>query len=273
MCRESRHRQERTDETVSKQLDVTRTVSLGVGHQPGAGRRALLLSFHAHDAQANPCCVARIDNLILANPNAPGGRIYDAGISVQALVGNTPCTASARVARRPIPCARPSPAAVARLHRHRLFRHPALSRRRPRFRFQPGPNPRTDSGTGQGPVTSGHVPAAAGPAVVLPGEVAAGPWADTPSWRPKARPSRGGLPHQRVAASVTPRRTATAQRTPNRRNSDASGDAASTGSPETPATVRIGHAIGPDANDPTDGQAIARRRRRRRRAVSDVSRV
>jgi hypothetical protein len=46
-------------------------------------------------SRANSCCTASIGNLILSGPS--GGRVYDSSISVQALVGNVPCTDSGPV--------------------------------------------------------------------------------------------------------------------------------------------------------------------------------
>ena len=49
--------------------------------------------FKVARAQAGSCCAVDIGYLILAGP--AGGRVYDQGISVQALVGGVPCAASA----------------------------------------------------------------------------------------------------------------------------------------------------------------------------------
>ncbi|MFI5395623.1 MAG: hypothetical protein ACHQ9S_08820 [Candidatus Binatia bacterium] len=49
--------------------------------------------FNRASAPSSPCCSLSIGNLIFAAPT--GGRIYDQNISIQALVGNTPCVASA----------------------------------------------------------------------------------------------------------------------------------------------------------------------------------
>ena len=203
--------------------------------------------FTLNDAQANPCCVARIDNLILANPNAPGGRIYDAGISVQALVGNTPCTASAPGGSPSNPVRPPLPAAVAPIAPAPVVSAPGAEPAPAPVPVQPGPNPRTDSGTGQGPVTSGHVPAAAGPAVVLPGEVppARGP---IPPLEAESTPVPAVVyPTSDVAASVTPRRTATAQRTPTAGTPTPAGTPQAQGT-GTPATVG---SVTPSALTPT----------------------
>lgn len=164
-------------------------------------------------AQANPCCVARIDNLILANPNVPGNRIYDAGISVQALVGNTPCTASAPGGSPSAPVRPPLPSSVAPVAPAPVIAAPGAEPPPP-APILPGPNRPAAPGTGQPPAAGGHVPAAAGPAVVLPGAVppARGP---TPATAAESAPVGSMLlPTSALAGTATPRRTTTPQRTP-----------------------------------------------------------
>lgn len=66
--------------------------------------------FTLASSRSTPCCAVSITNLILSDP--VGKRVYDANISVQALVGNAPCTASAPGGSPSNPVRPPAPSSL-----------------------------------------------------------------------------------------------------------------------------------------------------------------
>jgi hypothetical protein len=66
--------------------------------------------FTMASSRANSCCTASIGNLILSGPS--GGRVYDSSISVQALVGNVPCTDSGPSGSPSNPARPPAPSSL-----------------------------------------------------------------------------------------------------------------------------------------------------------------
>lgn len=200
--------------------------------------------FTLAQVRSNPCCVARIENLILANPSVPGGRIYDAGISVQALVGNTPCAASAPGGSPSAPVRPPLPSAAAPAAPAPVVAVPGAEPPVAQAPILPGPNPQAASGTGHAPITGGQVPGT-GPIVAPPGGVPAAA-GQMPAAAAEATPIETvGLPSHaarrtatarrtRTAATPTPGRTPQAQRTT---TAAAVGSVTPAASTPTPATT------------------------------------
>lgn len=167
--------------------------------------------FALANARSNPCCGVNIGHLILANPHVPGGRVYDPGISVQALVGNTPCTASAPGGSASIPVRPPLPSAVAPIAPAPVVSapgaQPAPADAAP---LPPTSRPQATPVTRQAPIGVGRLPAAAGPAAVPAGELPAAP-GQVPEPESAVTPAE---PVVQLTPTGAVRRTATPQRTP-----------------------------------------------------------